>query len=256
MALIICSDCGKEISDKATTCPNCGCPISTSQTNAQPKQDNVHYARPAGNLLKQEKPKKKRTGLWVVIGIIVLFVGCGSCLGGSETGDSTTVIDNSIEEETDKETAEEVKEMEPVEVESVVVEEVVEENFVKVGGSFEVNGLKIIVNEADLEFTDFDNPYGIHDLEEGLRYVMVSFTCENNDDSDKYVSIYDYDCYADGTLCEQKYGFDEDFMNANISSGRNVSYKTYYEVPVDAAEIELEYTANVWTSEKVIIKLQ
>lgn len=27
MALIKCSECGKEISNKATTCPNCGCPI-------------------------------------------------------------------------------------------------------------------------------------------------------------------------------------------------------------------------------------
>ena len=27
MALIKCSECGKEISDKAKSCPNCGCPI-------------------------------------------------------------------------------------------------------------------------------------------------------------------------------------------------------------------------------------
>mgnify|MGYP004530369337 FL=1 len=27
MALIKCAECGKEISNKATTCPNCGCPI-------------------------------------------------------------------------------------------------------------------------------------------------------------------------------------------------------------------------------------
>ena len=27
MALIKCSECGKEISDKANNCPNCGCPI-------------------------------------------------------------------------------------------------------------------------------------------------------------------------------------------------------------------------------------
>lgn len=28
MALVRCSDCGKEVSDKAKACPNCGCPIS------------------------------------------------------------------------------------------------------------------------------------------------------------------------------------------------------------------------------------
>jgi DNA-directed RNA polymerase subunit RPC12/RpoP len=28
MAMIKCSECGKDISDKAQTCPNCGCPIS------------------------------------------------------------------------------------------------------------------------------------------------------------------------------------------------------------------------------------
>ena len=28
MALIICPECGKQISDKAAACPNCGCPIT------------------------------------------------------------------------------------------------------------------------------------------------------------------------------------------------------------------------------------
>ena len=31
MALIICPDCGKQISDKAVACPDCGCPISSLQ---------------------------------------------------------------------------------------------------------------------------------------------------------------------------------------------------------------------------------
>lgn len=36
MALIICGECGKEYSDKATACPNCGCPTSDiiAQNNA------------------------------------------------------------------------------------------------------------------------------------------------------------------------------------------------------------------------------
>lgn len=29
MALILCSECSKEISDKAQVCPYCGCPIIT-----------------------------------------------------------------------------------------------------------------------------------------------------------------------------------------------------------------------------------
>lgn len=31
MSLIKCTECGKEISDKATTCPNCGCPLSMEE---------------------------------------------------------------------------------------------------------------------------------------------------------------------------------------------------------------------------------
>jgi len=31
MALIICSECGKEFSDKATACPNCACPVEKEE---------------------------------------------------------------------------------------------------------------------------------------------------------------------------------------------------------------------------------
>ncbi len=31
MALIKCPECGKEISDKAASCPNCGCPINNQK---------------------------------------------------------------------------------------------------------------------------------------------------------------------------------------------------------------------------------
>ena len=36
MALIICSECGKEFSDKAGACPNCGCPVSEMEIKEQP----------------------------------------------------------------------------------------------------------------------------------------------------------------------------------------------------------------------------
>ena len=39
MALIKCPECGKEISDKAASCPNCGCLLELKQINAV-KEEN------------------------------------------------------------------------------------------------------------------------------------------------------------------------------------------------------------------------
>lgn len=36
MALIICSECGKEISDKASACVHCGCPVSKPNVEQKP----------------------------------------------------------------------------------------------------------------------------------------------------------------------------------------------------------------------------
>lgn len=130
------------------------------------------------------------------------------------------------------------------------------DDFITPGKTFSVNGLKITFNECDLDFTDYEDEYGWYAPDDGKKYVMASFTYNNESNSDKYVSIYDFNCYADGTVCEQSYYFDTDFINANISPNRNVSFRVFYVVPVDCNEIELEYETNLWTGEKQIIKLQ
>src|SRR5574344_1019676 len=35
MAFIICEECGKEFSDKAAACPNCGCPTKQQKTESK-----------------------------------------------------------------------------------------------------------------------------------------------------------------------------------------------------------------------------
>ncbi|WP_145026015.1 zinc-ribbon domain-containing protein [Geobacter argillaceus] len=41
MALINCEECGKQISDRATSCPSCGAPVDiTALPSAQPKVDS------------------------------------------------------------------------------------------------------------------------------------------------------------------------------------------------------------------------
>lgn len=63
MALIKCPECGKEISDKATACPNCGCPVIPSKQN---ESFNTDLATP--------KNGKKKGGC--LKPILIFFVIC------------------------------------------------------------------------------------------------------------------------------------------------------------------------------------
>ena len=129
-------------------------------------------------------------------------------------------------------------------------------NYVSVGSVITTKNFKITVTDISLNYTDYEDEYGWYTPKEGMKYIMVSFKFENIDDESQYVSIYDFDCYADGTLCEQNFYVDTgDFINTNLSPDRNVSFMVCFDVPTNATEIELEYELNMWTEEKIILKL-
>lgn len=50
MALIECPECGKEISDKASNCPNCGCPINTTEDNISEQPQLTHISPKVQNV--------------------------------------------------------------------------------------------------------------------------------------------------------------------------------------------------------------
>lgn len=56
MAIIKCSECGKNVSDRASVCPNCGCPIYTDQK---------------GGIENIGKTKKRK---WKIIFFILIFL--------------------------------------------------------------------------------------------------------------------------------------------------------------------------------------
>jgi len=60
MALIKCNECGKEISDKATNCLNCGCPVDAI------KNENVEE-------ISKKFVKHKGDGIGIIAIIIMLF---------------------------------------------------------------------------------------------------------------------------------------------------------------------------------------
>ena len=64
MALIECSECGKEISDKAGACPNCGNPLNPAPAN------QVQTVEATG---KQFKAAQAVGFILALIGVILLF---------------------------------------------------------------------------------------------------------------------------------------------------------------------------------------
>ncbi len=178
--------------------------------------------------------KKQKKPLGIIIAVIVVLAILVGIFGGGN--DEQSQVENSAS--TDKEVVE-------------------KDNIIKVGDSFEAKGLSVTVNNAEVDHKVSD-PYGLYKLDDGLVYLMVDFTFENTGDGDKYVSIYDFKCYADDAACEQEFVTADtgDFINTNLSSGRKCSFKTLYAVPANATTIELEYDASIWTDEKVKIQIK
>ncbi|MBQ7781134.1 MAG: DUF4352 domain-containing protein [Lachnospiraceae bacterium] len=115
------------------------------------------------------------------------------------------------------------------------------------------------VETDDLKITfiscgDYETDNSFLTPEEGYKYVIATFEFENIGTSDEFVSCWDFDCYADGYAIEQSY-LSDDNLSATISAGKKAKGSVTFEVPTDATEIELEYTVNIWTEEKIIFLL-
>ena len=66
MALINCPECGKEISDRAGSCPHCGCPVNNTSTESNTESQKL----PINNTINFDIKKK----LPIIMGIVVVIV--------------------------------------------------------------------------------------------------------------------------------------------------------------------------------------
>ncbi len=72
MALINCSECGKDVSDKAAACPNCGAPLGSAHTGQ--RRDNVPV-------------RVVRAGWrWEAIGAVLVIGGLIAGIAGAGSG--------------------------------------------------------------------------------------------------------------------------------------------------------------------------
>lgn len=78
MSMIICNECGKEFSDKATACPNCGCPVWDSTPIQQPYVKQNPPITNQSNTKQNLKKKNSTLSVWATI--CALFT-CTSFIG-------------------------------------------------------------------------------------------------------------------------------------------------------------------------------
>lgn len=294
MALIKCPDCGKEFSDQAPACPNCGRPNQTlGGTHYSQPQPNTNrppvppYQNGRPNVtVSPSQPYKKNSGLSIVA-LVFSILGCTFIVGvilaiidlckkdatqkhtlskialcisaiwliisivaSSGSGDDKQKEVLSTTEETVTETVlEPSKEPESL-TESTANEKAEEKSNYNVGDMWENKNLRITYTGCG-EYTDYDS----YDAPaEGNKIIYATFDIENIGDSDKSVMYTDFDGYADGYEVSQSYapeGTGLDFT-VSLSSGRKGSGIVAFEVPQNADTIEIEYSPNILTSEKVV----
>lgn len=77
MALIKCPECGKEMSDQATSCPNCGCPIEIVKKELESKRikdEELQKTEAAKNEVEAKAAKTAKKDLFTFAVVIVLII--------------------------------------------------------------------------------------------------------------------------------------------------------------------------------------
>ncbi len=98
MALIKCSECGKEVSSQATACPHCGCPVAVSLKDSIPPAEpqsagavptptpGAAPAQPSSAVSQQQKQGGKAAGCLVILVVVALIAWIADMAGcNSET---------------------------------------------------------------------------------------------------------------------------------------------------------------------------
>lgn len=196
-----------------------------------------------------QKGKKKGTAIagvvlnFLAIIIMIVVIAAGVSLLGGNSGSSDAPTNSNLEK------VEAVPEQKQADNNETVQENDGEtKTEFRAGDVIETSDLRISFISAE-EYTS-DNEFVQPD--DGNTYCKMDFEFENISDSDRYVSSSDFKCYADGYDMEKEYLIEGLDLDATLSPGKKTKGAVFFEIPVDAEEITLEYETNFWTEDKII----
>ena len=184
---------------------------------------------------KQKKPIYKKWWFWLIIGIVVVSIASSGDKKSATPSETTPPV---ISENNDTPT--------PTETTTPV------DPFYRAGDIIDANGLKITYVKAEPheESNQFMQP------KDGYKYIKLFLSVENTAKTDRYISSFEFTCYADGKKQEALYTSDGALEGGTLSSGRTDEGYIYFAVPVDATDIEVEYETSFWTDKKAILKVE
>lgn len=183
---------------------------------------------------KNKKPLLKKWWFWAIVVILVVATAnSGKDTDYGNDANNDTGVTQNISTDDATPTTNNTKE--PVKTEYYV------------GDTIEDGNTKIVFMSSG-EYTEENQ---LLQPEAGKKYIFLQFAFENTSKkSDTSISFYSFECYADGYAAEMYYSGDND-LSATLSAGRATMGYIFFEVPTDAQEIEVEYTTNIFTAEKI-----
>lgn len=184
---------------------------------------------------KQKKPIYKKWWFWLIIGIVIVSAISS---GGNDTDTPSGTTPPAISQTGDS----------PAQTETTAPSD----PYYRPGDMIDANGLKITYVKAEKheESNQFLQP------EDGYMYVKLYLSVENTAGTDRYISSFEFDCYADGKKQESYYSSNESLEGGTLSSGRSTEGYIYFTVPTGAKDIEVEYETSFWTDKKAILKVE
>lgn len=211
------------MSKNLTTCKACGQEISKS-AKACP-----HCGA------KNKKPIFKKWWFWAIVVVLILAIGTsgndtdsGDSINNNNTPDQGVSSDNTNN-------ATESNSKEPAKTEYYV------------GDVIQDGNTKIVFMSSG----DYTEENELMQPADGKKYIYLQFAFENvSKTTDTSISFYSFECYADGYAAEMYYGGNDD-LSATLSAGRATTGYIYFEVPIDAEVIEIEYETNIFTEKKI-----
>lgn len=180
---------------------------------------------------KEKKPLFKKWWFWMIVGIIVIVIASS---GGKEATPSTDTPDATNNT--------------PAQTEATTLQD----PYYYAGDVIDASGLKITYVKAEKH--EEDNQFLQPD--DGYMYIKLYLSVENTASSDRYISSFEFDCYADGKKQESYFTSEEALEGGNLSSGRKDEGYIYFSVPKDAKDIEVEYETSFWTDKKAVLKVE